>query len=380
MTTIQFNRGARRWSAMLTAGCAAIFSGCRTAPPDAPPIPTPAPAPAPARPAAVRPFRVFSYMPHYALRQMRDLDGLGPDWFDRIRLDGVEVLILHGVVEPTRAGGLTAVWIPKPGGEPVKFTEADFLDIRSRLSARGIRLGLSIGGEGWMKGGVLAEVAADPVRRAALAGALARFCSANKVSLIDFDWEFPSTRKEETEYGLLIRATRAAASPAGVFITVCVGGAETHGRPHVNDEAVRAADWVHLMAYLPPIEQKTARAAYLEKHVRYWLDVRRIPPEKLLMGIGFYGRQAGPFTTARPRHLAYRKIYDAHRPAPNVEDTGGYWFNGVDTVARQVEYAWREKIGGVFVWECSQDVTTDRPDRVSLQASILRTLSRLRNP
>jgi GH18 family chitinase len=224
---------------------------------------------------------------------------------------------------------------------------------------------------------MLARVAADPARRTAFASALARFCAENSLALVDFDWEYPRTRREEADYGSLVAEVKQRVGRS-VAVSLCVGGAEMHGRPHVDETAVRAADRIHLMAYLPPADQRTARMAYLEKHVRYWLDVRRLPREKLFVGIGFFGRHGGPVAAQRPRSLAYRKIYDAYHPLPGHEEAAGYWFNGVDTVTRQVELAWRLGLGGVFVWECSQDVTLDKPAGASLQATIARTIRRLR--
>lgn len=367
---IQGALGRLRGSILGVGLCAAAFAGCRTVPPE---IAVPRPDPLPAR----RPFRVVSYLPDYAVRQMRDLDGYGPLWLDRLRLESVECLILHGVVDPTPAGGIALPWNPVPANGWVKFSDRDFVQIRNHVQARGIRLGISVGGEGWMNGGTLAKVAAEPATRAAFASALARFCADNSLAMVDFDWEYPKTRREEADYGRLIAEVKARVGPSGVAVSVCVGGAEMHGRPHVDEAAVRAADRLHLMAYLPPADQQTARMAYLEKHVRYWLDVRRLPPEKLFVGIGFFGRQTGPFTAGRPRHLAYRKIYDAYHPLPGDEAAAGYWFNGVDTVARQVEYAWSQRLGGVFAWDAAQDVTTDRPAGASLQAAIDRTMRRL---
>ena len=362
-------RAGRRLAALLSG--LALLSGCRSVAP-------------PAEPATAgmrhdgRRFRVASYLPDYAVRQMRDLDAYGPNWLDLVHLDGVECLILHGVVDPTPTGGIALPWDPVPANGWIKFSARDFAAIRNTLQARGIHVGISVGGEGWMNGGVLARVAADPACRSAFAAALARFCSEHSLALIDFDWEYPKTRREEADYGRLISEVKERVGPRGVEVSVCVGGSEMHGRPHVDETAVRAADRIHLMAYLPPADQRKARMAYLDKHVRYWLDVRRLPREKLFIGIGFYGRQAGAPTAQRPRNLAYRKLYDAFHPLPGHEEAGGYWFNGVDTVTRQVEYAWKLGLGGVFAWECSQDVTLDKPSGASLQGAIGRTIRRLR--
>lgn len=365
-------KGTVRWTAGLVALLAGL-AGCRTVPP---PVETGPPA----VPPATRPFSVVSYFPDYAVRQLRDLDAYGPNWIDLLHLEGVECLILHGVVDPSPDGGIALPWAPAPSNGWVKFTARDFAHIRNTLQARGIRLGISVGGEGWMNGGVLARVAADPVRRTAFAAALARFCVDNSLALVDFDWEYPKTRREESDYGRLIAEVKQRVGPSGVAVSLCVGGSEMHGRPHVDDTAVGAADRIHLMAYLPPADQRNARMAYLDKHVRYWLDVRRLPRSKLFVGLGFFGRQAGAVSPQRPRTLAYRKIYDAYHPMPGHEEAAGYWFNGVDTITRQVEYAWKLGLGGVFVWECSQDVTLDKPAGASLQAAVDRAIRRLRHP
>merc|ERR1719443_1269065 len=83
-----------------------------------------------------------------------------------------------------------------------------------------------------------------------------------------------------------------------------------------------------------------------------------LPPEKLTMGVPFYGRhsQSGDWTT-------YEDLVQRHHPlAPDLDSVSApdakgatIGFNGVKTIEEKTRYALENGIAGVMIWEVGQD-------------------------
>src|SRR5262249_39542096 len=80
---------------------------------------------------------------------------------------------------------------------------------------------------------------------------------------------------------------------------------------------------------------------------------RGVPPAKVCLGLPFYGR--GVDAASRTRTLPYAELVKKYRPAPDVDEVGGGYFNGIETVERKTRYAAEHKLAGVMVWEVGQD-------------------------
>ena len=79
---------------------------------------------------------------------------------------------------------------------------------------------------------------------------------------------------------------------------------------------------------------------------RYWKETRGLPAHKVVLGLPFY---------ARPSWADYGAVL-ASVPEASGRDHVSY--NGMDTVREKTRYA-LETLGGVMVWELTQD-TSDR--------------------
>jgi len=115
------------------------------------------------------------------------------------------------------------------------------------------------------------------------------------------------------------------------------------------------ADFMHMMSY----DQGGQHHSSLEfgrKAVDQGHAV--LPPNKITMGVPFYGRhtRTGDWTTYEDlvqRHDPLRSSLDVVK-AP---DGGGasIGFNGVDTIVKKTKYAIDKGIAGVMIWEVGQD-------------------------
>jgi hypothetical protein len=71
-----------------------------------------------------------------------------------------------------------------------------------------------------------------------------------------------------------------------------------------------------------------------------------------------------------PKTLTYAELVRTYRPAADVDEVGGVYFNGIRTVERKTKYALAHKLAGVMVWEVGQDSRGEH----SLLRAIRRTI------
>ncbi|AGZ38891.1 chitinase [Actinoplanes friuliensis DSM 7358] len=220
---------------------------------------------------------------------------------------------------------------------------------------------------------------------------------------IDVDWEYPNacglvcdTSGPDALPGLL-KSLRSTFGPEAL-ITAAVPG--DLGKLKATDyaAAARSADWLSAMTYdffgtggagtgptaphsplkaYPGIPRETSTT---DAAISGLLGLG-IPPEKLLLGIGFYGRgwtgvsQAGPGGTASgPAQGSYDKgiedyavLQETCPPTGSIGGTsyavcGGQWwgYDTPETIKAKMAYARSKALGGAFAWELSGDTDDAR--------------------
>ncbi len=248
---------------------------------------------------------------------------------------------------PEQARFLTdLIWFsaePEPaGGLNHKGFRSDALAaLRQLKERRKVRLLLCVGGWGHSRG--FAALAASPLARQRFAAGLVEFCSTNRFDGADLDWEHPANEAEQKDYAALLAELRKAFQPQRLLLTIAVAGWQ---RVPAND--IAAVDRVHLMAYDARGRHATPEFAAADVDR---LIARGIPPAKICLGIPFYGRGVDDPS----RTLTYAEVIRKYRPAADVDEVDGVYFNGIRTVERKARYARERKLAGVMVWELGQD-------------------------
>lgn len=144
-----------------------------------------------------------------------------------------------------------------------------------------------------------------------------------------------------------------------MIVTVAVG----HNK-RLTADAYGAVDYVHLMSYDHGGKHATYEdsVADVERHLAFG-----VPREKLCLGVPFYGRNMKNRNDAR----AYAHIVTTDHPAAGVDEAGGIYFNGIDTIQKKTRYAMEHGLGGIMIWEIGQDTLDD----TSLLRAVKRTVS-----
>jgi len=185
---------------------------------------------------------------------------------------------------------------------------------------------------------------------------------------VDVDWEYPRVGDGSKEqYEALIGLLHRMLKPRGMLLPAAIlAGVGSQNRP-ITD-AVNAQDfpsfdkldWVNLMTY-DCDGPRHSTYAFAKNSIEYWVKNRGFAPEKMTLGVPFYGK---------PIPTEYSVLLEADPDAADkdmVRFKGTeIWYNGRETLQKKVSLARAYGLGGVMLWEISQDA--DDPDKSLLAA------------
>ncbi len=251
-------------------------------------------------------------------------------------------------VDPERAKGLTDLIFfsieAKDDGklDARKLTDRALAKIQAFKKQNGTRLELAIGGWGRSRG--FARLSADPEARARFVGECVTLCLEKGFDGIDLDWEHPRNDTENRGYAQLLVDLKRAFVPRKLRLSAALAGWQNPG-----EEAYKAVDFLHLMAY----DHDGPRHSTLEHaqgDTEAFLE-RGVPASKIRLGIPFYGRSMRKPST----EASYQELCRRYRPRAADNEAGGFFFNGPDLVSQKTRFAREKKLSGVMIWDLGQD-------------------------
>jgi chitinase len=281
-----------------------------------------------------------------------------------------------------------------------------------------LRTLISVGG--WTLSGPFSDVAQTEASRTKFAKSAVAFMKKYEFDGVDIDWEYPvsgglesnKTRKEDKQnYTYLLAALRKQLDEQGkndrkaYLLTIAApAGPKIYANLEL-DRIAKYLDWINLMTYdfhggwsertnfnapLYPSKSDPEKDETIRKHFNVDSAVKAylaagIPPEKLVVGVPFYGRGWGGVKNVGDG------LYQPHGPAPKGTWENGvfdykdlaanyvgrskrYWhdeakvpwlydeksgvmisYDDAESLRLKAEYVNRQKLGGVMVWELSAD-------------------------
>lgn len=138
----------------------------------------------------------------------------------------------------------------------------------------------------------------------------------------------------------------------------------------LTDKALEQYDFVNIMSYDhtgPWVPEKPGPHSTYEQAVEdlhYFGIVRKIPKEKMTLGVPFYGYGFGPEITSTPTSMNYGQIIAAFPGADSTDSIimpGGatMYYNGMETIKKKTKLA-KEKASGIMIWQLLGDAPGDK--------------------
>jgi chitinase len=180
---------------------------------------------------------------------------------------------------------------------------------------------------------------------------------------IDMDWEYPDADSPSVEHYVALMHELAGelhSQKKQLSAAVVSLGEKGFG---IKKGVFNDVDWLNIMAYDNDngIATKPHSPYELaEKSLDYWLNERKLPAEKAILGLPFYGK---PYQ--KNQSTDYKDLLAAGAK-PNEDSFKNILYNGTETIKKKVQLAQKLNCGGVMIWE----ITADSKDGNSLVKAI----------
>jgi chitinase len=258
---------------------------------------------------------------------------------------------------------------PGQDGNLVFPREQDLPKIVYKAHQAGLKVYLSIAG-----GGINKELARywlavlQPENRPAFVQKLVNFTVKYELDGIDVDIEWNLLPEIGDLYTPFVLALKDAlhAREKGISAALNVSGLHES----ISQESLEAYDFINVMVYdktgtwRPDNPGPHAPYSYAEEALKYWTEERKIPAEKLTLGVPFYG-----YDFVGIKSINYQKIVEMDPANAYRDEVGAIFYNGIPTMVKKTELA-KKSFGGIMIWEVSQDALDD----LSLLRAIDQTL------
>ena len=91
--------------------------------------------------------------------------------------------------------------------------------------------------------------------------------------------------------------------------------------------------------------------SYAEEAIRFWTVEKKIPAERIILGVPFYGFDFTP----PARYISFKEIIDIDASNGYRDSIDMKYYNGIPTIVKKTELA-KSNLGGVMIWEIAYDV------------------------
>ena len=260
-----------------------------------------------------------------------------------------------------------------------------------------VKVSIAFGGAGEEQTENFAAVAVSSEKREHFVSEVIQLVSLYNYDGVDLDWEFPGTEEEKTGYTSLVKELREALDEVDstLLLSMAVNPLGYYGQWSEYEEFVEYLDWVSIMGYdfhgswlshtghnAPLYKWQSDSDGSIDESFKYLNGQRKIPAEKLVLGVAFYGKiynSDGLKKSWEPlsddvdvSSWKYSTIYDEVTGDTNyvynwdTEAKVPYYVNTVknrfitfdDTtsIRMKCEYALAKGMQGIMIWEITQDL------------------------
>ncbi|MFA5330377.1 MAG: glycosyl hydrolase family 18 protein [Prolixibacteraceae bacterium] len=237
----------------------------------------------------------------------------------------------------------------------------------------GVAVLISVGGGGTAN---FSDCLLNESSRKNLTANLVKFAATYEVDGLDIDYEeFEGSSTGASTQDLIKRmalenlySDLRKSLPADKLLTAAVSPSwQNPNWGYYNcytNSMVQYLDFVGLMIYdqsgtwnTSPFAQHSDYQAHFIPSINHWLTNRQAPKNKILAGVPFYGYKFKDTNGGLAEAISYRDILSQY-PNNQVELKDSIvliFYNGKETIQEKANYIKNSNLGGIMIWEITQD-------------------------
>jgi chitinase len=187
---------------------------------------------------------------------------------------------------------------------------------------------------------------------------------------IDVDLESGYAFGADTDpnYGIFITQLAQSLKSKNKLITAALPSSPGNV---VTNDVLTQFDFINIMSYdhtgpwSPDRAENHASYADAMEDLNYYLNTLKVPKDKLVLGVPFYGHGFGPgLTDPVIAWMTYKEIVSTYAGAEWVDHwhlPNGYimYYNGIPTIKNKTQLA-RNKAAGIMIWELMYDLPSSK--------------------
>lgn len=244
-----------------------------------------------------------------------------------------------------------------------------FGSLSRTASSYGVRLVLSLGGGGGSdeQAAITAALLNENARKKIVQNAVKTVQDLSLAGIdLDYeDWDWgKGSGNVANQAAVLDLLTQLRSELGNASILSAAASVNTFENGWYSSEIISLLDYITIMTY-----DKTGTWSASEgPHAPYDYFTGAcvtavnlgIPKEKIIPGIPFYGRIFPSGKPANSYIITYSDIVKTYSGAENKDsiESEHLWYDGVPMVTRKTQYVKEQELGGVMIWEITQDATT----------------------
>jgi chitinase len=276
-------------------------------------------------------------------------------------------------------------------------------DLTTKAHEAGVKVLVSLGGWGWDK--QFASIVSKPEAEDRYVKSVMAIVDENDYDGIDLDWEYPDTEKEVVGFERLTRRFRKELDAIGtkkgrpMFVTMAASSNPGTLKWLDKDFLLETMDWINVMTYdftgdwtnyaghhsplFSSSKQPGGSPRSTELSMKYLVEERGLPADRLAVGIPLYGRGFGvaePYASTKDAKKTgiprgdYKNLHALTTQEGWTtkwdDETKNPWlisrdravvvgYDDAKSVALKTEWAVKNGFRGVFFWQIAADRLVD---------------------
>lgn len=242
---------------------------------------------------------------------------------------------------------------PDNNGKLIFSYNRDVKEIVEKGHAAGLKVFISLAGGGKPDTSIWSSLL-QPERMPAFVKHILEYVDDNNLDGVDVDIEGNLLPYIGDTYTPFVLELRDALHAKGKGITTALGATWLH--ESVTRQSLEAYDFINVMVYdktgpwRPQDVGPHAPISYAEEAIAFWINEKKIPSERIVLGMPFYG-----WDFSHPvRSRTYRQIIRDNPEHAYTDQMDSLYYNGIPTIVHKTQMA-KDRLGGVMFWEISQD-------------------------